>query len=112
MNPFRCLTQVLRQSTYLQHAVLALACHHIENSNSDDSASELSKPVFDHGQTALHLLRQTLSGQNIAQMSSSLLDTIMTLFSLDVSLRIMQTAILLTSCNRRLTHFSAIGRHI
>lgn len=67
------------------HAVLALSCHHTENTAVSRKQDQPSETVLDHGRIALQLFRQALSCDSIARMSSSLLDTIMILFSLDVS---------------------------
>jgi hypothetical protein len=85
MNPFRYRTAALQKSGYLLHAVLALSCHHTENSSSCSKRDRLSETVLDHGRIALQLFRQSLGTDSVGRMSSSLLDTIMILFSLDAS---------------------------
>lgn len=83
MNPFRYRTQALQKSQYLLHAVLALSCHHTDNSTPTQKGDQLSETVLDHGRTALQLFRQALNSDLIPGMSTSLLDTIVILFSLD-----------------------------
>jgi hypothetical protein len=76
----------LQKSGYLLHAVLALACHHTDHSSlSSSGRHQLSEAVINHGQIALQLFRQALNNDNIIEIAASLLDTIITLFSLDVS---------------------------
>lgn len=85
-NPFRCTREALKESDFLLHAVLALSCHHTDNQRSSPKQRKASSVVLEHGQIALRLLRQTLgSGDSVVQLSSSLLDAIIVLFSLDVS---------------------------
>jgi hypothetical protein len=74
INPFRYRTDVDPEPTFLVHAVMALAGHHI------NSTSTLS-----HRHTALQLLRQSLDAFGDAETMYSMLDTIVILFSLDVS---------------------------
>src|ERR1700691_5462940 len=74
INPFRYRTDVDPEPTFLVHAVMALAGHHI------NSTSTLS-----HRHTALQLLRQSLNAFSDAETMYSVLDTIVILFSLDVS---------------------------
>ena len=77
---------MLQKSGYLLHAVLALACHHTDHSSlRRNGRDQLSETALNHGQIALQLFRQALDGDNVAQIATSLLDTIITLFSLDVS---------------------------
>ncbi|KAI1615251.1 fungal-specific transcription factor domain-containing protein [Exophiala viscosa] len=83
MNPFRYRTEALQKSGYLLHAVLALSCHHTNKLSLSSKGDQPSEKVLDHGRTALQLFRQALNSDNIARMSSSLLDTIVILFSLD-----------------------------
>ena len=84
VNPFRFRTEALKRSEYLLHAVLALSCHHTENSSFTRKQNQLSDTVLDHSRIALQLFRQALNSDNIGRASSSLLDTIVILFSLDV----------------------------
>ncbi|EXJ68814.1 uncharacterized protein A1O5_07745 [Cladophialophora psammophila CBS 110553] len=83
LNPFRYRTAAVQRSGYLLHAVLALSCHHIDNSSSSGNGDQLSETVLDHGRIALQLFRRALNSDSVAPMSSSLLDTIVILFSLD-----------------------------
>ncbi|KIW23928.1 uncharacterized protein PV07_12089 [Cladophialophora immunda] len=83
-NPFRSRMNALQKSGYLLHAVLALACHHTDHSSlSSSGRHQLSETVLNHGQIALQLFRQALNNDNVNQIAASLLDTIITLFSLD-----------------------------
>ncbi|KIV86490.1 hypothetical protein PV11_02101 [Exophiala sideris] len=83
MNPFRYRTDASLKPGYLLHAVLALSCHHTNNSSLTNKGNQLSETVLDHGRTALQLFRQALNSDNVSKLSSSLLDTIVILFSLD-----------------------------
>jgi hypothetical protein len=87
-NPFRYRTDAVQGAEYLQHAVLALSCHHIDLSSlRSDQIDRHSKTVLDHGRTALRLFRQSLNSETVSRMSGSLLDTILILFSLDVGVQ-------------------------
>ena len=76
-NPFRYSSNADHESLFLVHAVMALSCHHIDVHSPEK--------VFEHRQTALHLFRQHLVPHSVAQCRYSLLDTVVILFSLDVS---------------------------
>lgn len=80
----------MQESKFLLHAVLALSCHHTDLEGPAIEARKASGPVLEHGQVALKLLRQNLRTDVIAQASSSLLDTIIVLFSLDVRYYLIQ----------------------
>lgn len=87
LNPFRYREDSLQGSDFLLRAVLALSCHHTENLSTHRQGDQISETVLNHSRTALRLLRQALNSNNVAWMSASLLDTIIVLFSLDVSTR-------------------------
>jgi Fungal specific transcription factor domain len=74
INPFRYRTDIDPEPTFLVHAVMALAGHHV------NSTSTLS-----HRHAALQLLRQNLNAFSDTETMYSVLDTIVILFSLDVS---------------------------
>jgi len=86
LNPFYYRKNSLKTSDFLLRAVLALSCHHTENLSSNRRTEQISAMVLDHSQTALRLLRQALNSSSVvARINASLLDTIIILFSLDVS---------------------------
>jgi hypothetical protein len=76
-NPFRYNSNADLGSLFLVHAVMAISCHHIDAYSPEK--------VFEHRQTALNLFREHLAPHNVVQNRYSLLDTIVILFSLDVS---------------------------
>ncbi len=82
-NPFRYHPNERRESLSLAHAVMALTCHHL-GTRSRNCRQQL-ETVSQHYQTALHLFRQSINTDNIARNGQALLDTIVVLFSLDVS---------------------------
>jgi hypothetical protein len=74
INPFRYRTDIDPEPAFLVHAVMALAGHHV---NSDS--------VLGYRHTAVRLLRQRLDTFSNVETLYSVLDTIVILFSLDVS---------------------------
>ena len=91
VNPFRYRTEILKRSPCLLHAVLALACHHTDRHSTPTAgrrkSGHISEVSLSHGQHALQLFRHAFDWQNVSQMGSALLDTIIALFSFDVSTR-------------------------
>jgi hypothetical protein len=76
---------VLQKSGYLRHAVLALAYHQTDHSSVNHlGRNQLSETALNHARIALQLFRQALDHEDVARLATSLLDTIIVLFSLDV----------------------------
>ena len=74
INPFRYRTDLDPEPAYLIHAVMALAGHHVG-----------SNAALSHRHEALQLLRRSLDIFDDSETMYSALDTIIVLFSLDVS---------------------------
>ncbi|KAL1303052.1 hypothetical protein AAFC00_003361 [Neodothiora populina] len=72
INPFRYRTDLDPEPSFLVHAVMALAGHHVTSTST-----------LTHRHTALHLLRQRLNALVDAEDVYSMLDTIVIIFSLD-----------------------------
>ncbi|RDL41498.1 Uncharacterized protein BP5553_01477 [Venustampulla echinocandica] len=72
INPFRYRTDIDPEPTFLVHAVMALAGHHVN-----------STLTLSHRHAALQLLRHSLNAFSDAETMYSVLDTIVILFSLD-----------------------------
>ncbi|KAL2075862.1 hypothetical protein VTL71DRAFT_805 [Oculimacula yallundae] len=72
INPFRYRTDIDPEPTFLVHAVMALAGHHVKSASTSS-----------HRHSALRLLRQNLDIFEDAEAMYSMLDTIVILFSLD-----------------------------
>ena len=72
MNPFRYRTDLDREPIFLVHAVMALAGHHVESPSAQN-----------HRHAAIQLLRLSLNAYGNAR--DAMLDTIIILFSFDVS---------------------------
>ncbi|KAB8230975.1 transcription factor domain-containing protein [Aspergillus alliaceus] len=72
INPFRYRTDLDPEPTFLVHAVMALAGHHVSSTSS-----------LSHRHAALQLLRQSLNAFSDPETMYSVLDTIVILFSLD-----------------------------
>jgi hypothetical protein len=74
INPFQYRPDLDPEPTFLVHAVMALSGHHVN-----------SISTLNHRHTSLQLLRQNLNAFSDAETMYSVLDTIVILFSLDVS---------------------------
>lgn len=77
MNPFRYRRTIVPEPMFLVHAVMALSGHHVKSPSTDY-----------HRYTALKLLRESLNASGNVEDGPSMLDTIMILFSFDVSLHV------------------------
>jgi len=75
MNPFEFRTNLRPEPTFLVHAVMALSGHHVHSTTS-----------LHHRIVALQLLRESLNTNKSFESTYSMLDTVIILFSLDVSL--------------------------
>lgn len=74
MNPFRYRTDLNPEPMFLVHAVMALAGHHVKSTSTRI-----------HQHAALQHLRESLNTYSTGENVYSILDTIIILFSLDVS---------------------------
>ena len=74
MNPFEYRTNLRPEPIFLVHAVMALSGHHVHSTTS-----------LHHRIAALQLLRESLNTDRSFESTWSMLDTVIILFSLDVS---------------------------
>lgn len=72
MNPFRCSFKPDANTTFLLHAIMALAGHHTGSATTRY-----------HQHEAVHLLRQSLSSTDVIRRGPATLDTIVILSSVD-----------------------------
>jgi len=80
LNPFRCRNINAPDSQFLLHAILAMSSLHMARFNDDQ---QLSLSMLDHKNTSLRLFCEALP--NAGRKALTLLDTVLILFSVDVS---------------------------
>ena len=78
VNPYRVPLYCLEKYAFLRHAVIAVAMHHVAKQKD---SRELAVEMHSHWSTSAQLFRQALAVTKV----QTLLDTLLILFSLEVS---------------------------